>query len=297
MNMKRTFPAIIIVVLINIPLFSQSVDDFISKYSSVNGPGYMQPLADAFGATFNSGLFHTAHIKKMGFQLYLGVVTSTAFIPDKRKTFTATTEGNFTPVKTAVVPTLLGSNKPVNVAGDNGTTYVFPGGLNVSMLPFAVPQLTVGSVYGTNVTLRYFGYNINKDVGKLSLFSWGLSHSISQYVKILPLDLAVSFYKQQFSLGDYAKCNSWYLGAQASKRIIIFTFYGGLGYEKTKMDIQYTSQTDNTKIAFNLTGSNSIRFTAGVTFNLGPVKLNVDYNLASQSVLSAGLGIGIGDKK
>jgi hypothetical protein len=175
--------------------------------------------------------------------------------------------------------------------------YVFPGGLDVSLLPIAVPQLTLGSVFGTDVTVRYIGYSINKDIGKLNLFSWGLRHSISQYVKVLPLDLAVGFYSQRFSLGDIARCNSWYAGVQASKRIIIFTFYGGLGYENSKMDFHYTSQDDNTKIDFSLKGSNSIRFNAGVTFNLGPVKLNVDYNLASQSVLCAGLGIGIGEKK
>ena len=28
----------------------------------------MQPLADAFGATFNTGLFHSATMKKLGFQ-------------------------------------------------------------------------------------------------------------------------------------------------------------------------------------------------------------------------------------
>jgi hypothetical protein len=295
MSMNRIIPTLIIAVFFNIPVLSQKIEDFVSQYSKANGSEYLQPLADVFGADFNTGLFHSAQIKKMGFQLYLGVVTSTAFIPDKRTTFTATTEGGFLPVKTAEVPTLLGPAKCVDVSGNNGTVYVFPGGLNATMLPLAVPQLTLGSVFGTDVTIRYFGYSINKDIGKLNLFSWGLRHSISQYVKVLPLDLAVGFYKQQFSLGDYVKCNSWYAGVQASKRISLFTLYGGLGYENTKMDINYTSQNDNTQVDFSLTGSNNMRFTAGVTFNLGPVKLNVDYNLASQSVLCAGLGIGIGE--
>ena len=131
----------------------------------------------------------------------VGVVTFVAFISDKRKTFTATTEGDFTPVKTAEVSTLFGPTDPVEVTGDAGTVYVFPGGLNVSMLPFAVPQLTLGSVFGTDLTVRYFAYSTNEDIGKLNLFSWGLRHSISQYVPVLPLDLAVDFYSQQFRLG------------------------------------------------------------------------------------------------
>jgi len=68
-----------------------------------------------------------------------------------------------------------------------------------------------------------------------------------------------------------------------------------LGYENSKMDISYTNQVDNTQIAFNLTGRNTIRLTAGVTFNLGLFKLNMDYNLGRQSVICTGLGIGIGE--
>jgi hypothetical protein len=33
-----------------------------------------------------------------------------------------------------------------------------------------------------------------------------------------------------------------------------------------------------------------------VKANLGPVRLNVDYNMADQSVLSVGLGFAIGDR-
>lgn len=297
MKNKRLIYSVLFAVFVNISVFPQSIDDFIGKYNESNGQGYFQPFADVFGASFNTGLFHNAMIKKMGFQAYLGVVTTAAFIPDKRKTFMATTEGNFTPVKTAEVPTILGPADPVEVSGDAGTVYVFPGGLNATLLPFAVPQLTLGSVLGTEVTIRYFAYSINEDIGKLNLLSLGIRHSISQYFSALPLDLAVGFYRQQFKLGDIIDFNSWLASVQASKRVKIFTFYGGLGYENSKMKIEYTNQDDDANISFDLTGSNNIRFTAGVTFNFGPVKLNVDYNLARQSVLCAGLGIGIGEKK
>jgi hypothetical protein len=202
MKNKRLISFVLFAVLVNISVFPQSIDDFIGKYKESNGQGYVQPFADVFGASFNTGLFHNAMIKKMGFQAYLGVVTTAAFIPDKRKTFMATTEGNFTPVKTEEVPTILGPADPVEVSGDGGTVYVFPGGLNASMLPFAVPQLTLGSVFGTDVTVRYYAYSVNDDIGKLNLLSLGIRHSISQYFSALPLDLAVGFYRQQFKLGD-----------------------------------------------------------------------------------------------
>lgn len=274
---------------------SQDIEELVSKYTENNGKGYMQPLADAFGATFNTGLFHSAKLQKMGFQMYLGVVASNAFISDKRTTFDATTQGFTDPEITAEAPTLFGPSESVDVEGPGGTVYVFPAGMNVKMIPFAIPQLSIGSVYGTDATIRFITFNLGEDFGDLSIFGWGLRHSISQHFKVMPLDIALGVYNQSFKIGDIASANAWLVSAQASKRVLIFTFYGGLGYENTKLDLEYTSEEEDVDIAFNLTGKNSIRLTAGVTFNFGPVKLNVDYNIASQSVLSVGLGVGIGE--
>jgi hypothetical protein len=277
---------------------AQDIEQMLSKYTQENGKKYLQPLADCMGANFNSGLIHSARIKKSGFQIYLGLVTTTAFVPDKRKTFEGTPEGFFEPKNPVEVPTLFGPSKNVVVNGDGGTQYVFPGGLNLKLLPMAMPQLSIGSVFGTDLTLRYFAYNINDEIGKINLFGLGLRHSISQYVPGLPVDLAAGIYNQYFSIGDFVSAKNWLFNIQSSYSIIIFTFYGALGYEASTLDIEYTYSDDGENITqkFDLKGTNSVRLTAGVTFNLGPVKLNVDYNLASQSVLAVGLGVGIGDK-
>ena len=295
MNLKR-------IILFTLAVFfsfsittSQDIEELVSKYTESNGKGYMQPLADAFGATFNSGLFHTAGLKKLGFQAYLGVVASTAFISDKRTTFDATTQGFTDPEITATAPTVFGPGEAVSVDGPGGTAYVFPAGMNVKMIPFAIPQLSVGSVYGTDLTLRFITFNLGEDFGDLSVFGWGIRHSISQYVEALPLDVALGIYNQSFKAGDIVSANAWVVSAQASKKVLIFTFYGGLAFENTKLDLEYHNDEEDVDIAFNLKGKNSIRLTAGITFNLGPAKLNVDYNIASQSVLSFGLGIGIGE--
>ena len=74
---------------------------------------------------------------------------------------------------------------------------------------------------------------------------------------------------------------------------MIFTFYGSLGYENASVDLAYKSEANNLDISYNLKGANNIRLTAGLVFNMGPVKLHADYNLASQSSVCVGLGIGI----
>jgi len=296
MKNKSLFLSLLLMSFLCITSYAQSIEELVSKYTGDNGKEYMQPFANYVGASLNSGLYHTAHIKKMGFQMYLGIQATAAFIPDKYKTFTATTEGSFTPVQTADVSTIFGPSESTEVSGDGGTVYVFPGGLNVSMMPLAMPQLTIGSVYGTDLTIRYFGYNFGEDFGKLRLFGIGVRHSISQYVTSIPLDIAAGFYYQTFKLGDLIDANTWSFNAQASKTLLIFTFYGGLGYEHAKVNIAYFNEEADTDVEFRLKGENNIRLTAGINFNLGPVKLNVDYSLAKQSILCVGLGIGINEK-
>jgi hypothetical protein len=293
---KKTSSILIFIFLFgNFSVFSQSIESLLSKYTEDNGEKFMQPLADAFGANINSGLFHSAKVKKMGFQIYVGFSASMTFIPESKKYFNGTTEGLFSPQQSAKVPTVFGPTQTVSVNGDGGTTYTFPGGLNMKMLPYAIPQLTIGSVYGTDVTFRFFSMKLGDDIGKLNVFGIGLRHNLNQYLENLPLDLAGGIYYQSFKLGDIVKAHSILISAQASKRILIFTFYGGLGYENTQLNLEYTLEQDNSNISFKLKGKDNFRITTGIAFNMGPVKLNTDYNYAGQSIINIGVGVGFGD--
>ena len=283
------------VFLLATPLYAQDFEDFVRKYTGANGSSYMQPLADAFGANLNSGLYHNAYIRKQGFQLYLGVAAMNAAIPDKSRTFQGTTQGAFTPQQTVKVPTIFGNSELVSVEGEGGTTYVFPGGLDMNNLPLAVPNLTVGSLFGTDATLRWAAYDIGEDVGKVELLGWGIRHSLDQYVPLGPLHLAAGFYVQQFTVGDIVDARGWIATLQGSYQWHLLTFYGGLGYENSTLDIQYVFEEDDTEITFDLTGANSIRATLGLTLNLGPLKIHSDYSLASQSLLTLGVGLGINE--
>ncbi|MFP4048195.1 MAG: DUF6588 family protein [Bacteroidales bacterium] len=282
--------------LITINLHSQDFEDFIRKYTDDNGKLYMQPLADAFGANLNSGLYHNARIEINGFQFYLGLTAMMAYVPESNKTFEGTTQGFFSPEQTTVAPTIFGSSEVVEVAGDDGTVYTFPGGLNIDQLPLAAPTLSIGSLYGTNATFRFLAADIGEDFGKINLFGWGLRHNINQYFNILPINMAAGFYMQSFSVGDFVDAKSWLFNIQGSYNWSLLTFYGGIGIENSGLDVSYVYEEDDTEIDFDMEGANKIRGTLGLTVNLGPVKLHTDYTLASQSLLTMGLGVGINDR-
>lgn len=296
MNKFRKLFILLGVALMSINLHGQDFEDFIRKYTDANGKLYMQPLADAFGANLNSGLYHNARIEKNGFQLYLGLTAMVAYIPEQSRTFEGTTEGFFSPEQNAIVPTIFGNSEVVEVSGEEGTTYSFPGGLNVNQLPLAAPTLSIGSYYGTNATFRYMAADIGDDFGKINFFGWGIRHSIDQYFEMLPINLAAGYYMQSFSVGDFVAANAWLINLQGSYSWHLLTFYGGLGFENSTMDVDYVYEEDNTKVSFNMEGANKLRGTLGVTLNLGPVIVHSDYTLANQSLLTMGFGIGINDR-
>lgn len=269
---------------------AQTLNDIVSKYGNENGSGFMQPLADTFGANLNSGLFQSAKIQPTGFHLNFSVMLIGAPVPDSRKTFSAKTEGFFSPQTTADAPTLFGSTDGKTVSGVGGTSYVFPGGLDVNMLMIAVPQLTVGNYYGTDATVRFVQAKVGDSFGHLKLYGIGVRHNINQYFKKLPLDVAFGFYYQHFEIGDIVSANATLISAQGSYSTGVLTVYGGPGVEISNLDVNYTGTSG--KIVLALKGANAVRFTAGGLLSLAFFRLYADFNLSSQSTFVVGFGFG-----
>lgn len=304
--MKRLFLLAVAFICMGVTV-GQDLEDYVSKYTQDNGKKYLQPFADAFSADLNSGLFRQAVVKKKGFQLYIGVVGQVAVIPDDQKYFQAYTESSLYPPEGPYkVPTVFGPKEavifPVEASGGL-IDYAFPAGFDIDYMPLATPQITIGSLMGTDLTVRYITLDL-QDMGDLDLFGWGIRHNINQYITLLPVDVAVGYYRQSFKIGDYFDASASLISLQGSYSVPVITFYGGLGIESSNVDVQYTytgegdvpgSQTEET-IKFDMEGANNLRLTIGLTFNLGPLKINGDYNMAKQSTFSAGVGFGINQK-
>lgn len=269
---------------------AQKLNDFIAKYGNENGEGFMQPLADAFGSNINSGLYQSAKVPLGGFHLTIGVMVMGAPITESRKTFTAKTEGFFSPEQTTSAPTIFGSTDGSKVTGTGGTTYAFPGGLNMTTFAIAAPQVTIGSVYGTDATVRFFQAKLGNSIGDLMLWGIGVRHNLNQYFRKLPVDIAAGIYQQHFEIGDIVSANATLISAQASYTTSVLTLYGGPGFEISNMDVTYDGSSGKVTIA--LKSRNNIRFTAGALVSLAFFRLYADYNLASQSAFVLGFGFG-----
>jgi hypothetical protein len=131
----------------------------------------------------------------------------------------------------------------------------------------------------------------------MDLFGWGIRHSISQYIDDFPVDIAVGYYNQSYKLGSYIDAKMGLAIAQADYSLGVLDFYGGLGYEMNKMDIEYTIDEETRDVVTHNFENNPFRFVAGVNLNLGVFKIHGDYNLSKNSVFSLGMGLEFGTKR
>ncbi|PKL82288.1 MAG: hypothetical protein CVV24_10855 [Ignavibacteriae bacterium HGW-Ignavibacteriae-3] len=171
-------------------------------------------------------------------------------------------------------------------------------------LPTAAAQLTLGTVYGTNIAIRYLPDVEIQDLGKFSYFGVGLIHNFGiWFPNPLPLDLAVGAFTQTLKVGTIFESKATQFGVYASKtfgKVISVTPYAGLTMETSKTTVGYdyvSNQTLNgvpVKARFNidLEGNNTTSAVVGFNLHLGILNINADYKLANTPSVSAGVSFG-----
>ncbi len=171
-------------------------------------------------------------------------------------------------------------------------------------LPLLAPQIGIGTVFGTNLTLRWLPTFDIPDVGSLNFFGFGIQHNPEVWLgNKLPIDFCLGYFYQHLQVGELFDANTSAYGIDVSKtlggRLFNLTPYAGFQYETCTMTFHYDlnvntpsgEQTEN--IRFDLAGDNDTRLTLGLGMHLLVFNLNADYNFAKYPSLSAGLMIGI----
>lgn len=288
---------VLLAALLAPALASAQIEANLDNYTGQNAKGYLMPLKDGFGAGLNDGLFRSARIPESGFTFSFELRSMIVKYGDSDKTFTARTEKGFFPEQEVEAPTVIGSTQAVSVQGEGGATATLPGGFDIGSLGIAVPQITIGTVRGTQAVVRYIAANTGDvEIGDLSLFGVGLRHSVSQYLQDPPVDIAVGGFYQSFSLGDnLIDSNALTIGALASKQWSVLEPYVGLSYDSFSMSVEYDSSTTEppTHLNVDFGSSSTMRLTAGLGLNLLKViHLNGEVNVASQTSYLLGLSVG-----
>src|SRR5690554_2531824 len=224
--------------------------------------GYVSPGTEGMIHNMANGWIQSAEVKKP-LRFDISIVGNATFVKKEHQTFTVNTaEYNNLKFRDGStikeVATAFGENDPdvlvysIVTNGDESREVEFklPQGLasiNMNIMPTAFLQARIGIFKGTEIKLRYFPKIDQQDVN-VGLYGAALQHDFTSWMpaeKIFPVAISglvayshvgasykfinheiVSGIDQRFDLS----LSSWLFQLQASTRMKIINFYGGLGY-------------------------------------------------------------------
>jgi hypothetical protein len=311
---------------------------------------YVAPWTNAFGSGLNSGWYNTAKPHKFGgFDITTGI--SVGMVPSSAGSFELSSIG-LSPAITATGPasTISGPNTAgpqmsYNVSGVQLASFRAAPGTNWKMIPVPTAQIGIGLPFGTELKGRFIP-KINIQDGDISLWGIGLVHSVMQYLpgnKLLPFDVSLfaGYTKLEGNVGlnlspDAAVAQAYTapfntataftnqnlninvtalnVSAIASLNLPVITFYGGLGYCKSKTGMEFSGdfptpvlvttpapphpEYNNSGVktgkdfpSMNIENFSGLRANIGLRIKLAVITIHADYTRAQYNVLSTGLGI------
>jgi len=312
---------------------------------------YISPWANAFSAGLNGGWYNTAKPHKFGgFDITTGI--NVGVVPTSADKFEISSIGLSSAVTgSGLTSTVSGpntngpsmsymSNTVPNVELAN---FKAPPGSGWRYMPVPTLQVGLGLPFGTEIKGRFIPKITIKD-GSVSLWGIGLLHSIVQYFpgsKLLPFDVSLfagytklesnipltlkpdpavtphySTYNLNTSFNDQnmeVNVSALNISAIASLNLPVVTFYGGIGYCKTKTDMALTGYFPTPTLApgpppfvdYNDSGVkkgsdfpsmkienfSGLRANIGLRIKLAVITIHADYTKAQYNVFSTGFGI------
>jgi len=285
---------------------SASIEDQLSVYSSENARGYLKPLIEAAGTDLNLGLFESAYIPTEGWYARIEVRGMGSWFKDDDRVFEATTEDGFSPQTAADASTVVGPSGAVEVDGDAGTKFYFPGGFDLNSLALATPQIRFGSFKGTEGLIRFAAGVIgDNELGDLELWGVGVRHSISQYLKPdFKYNIAGGFMYSGFKAGkneagnDMFDVRAWTLDVEGSriwrKGGAAAEPYVGLSLDSYSGSVEYNSEasTNPGEVDVKYDATYGFRASIGLLASVKYVAGQIEYNLGKRNSIMLSLGFG-----
>jgi hypothetical protein len=254
--------------------------------NEANGANFFKPLANAFSNFIHTGLFPIADTSDK-FYFYIGVNSSITFIPDKDLTFRGVTEAPFEPEMSVDAPTIFGDNSAVVVQNDNNEAFIFPGGLQMKKFLLALPQVTVGGIANTDLTIRFLLVPLDDDFGDLKLFGLAARHNLSPYFGWESFDLSIDGAYHSFNMGTWLDSDFLMIRSTIRKNYGPSHVYGFLGYQNGKLTLENSRE----EISVTSKADNGLLFGVGGSVNWSVLNFNIELVANSYFTVNAGLGL------
>jgi hypothetical protein len=310
---------------------------------------YMEPYANIVGADLNAGWYNTARPHSLG-GFDVTATVSMARAPSSLLSFDVSglsLNGTLDPTGPTETPTIAGkqADRPElvytqNVGGNDYeyARFTLPNGTGYDYFPLPMAQLTVGLPAGTDVSVRFIPMIKVMDFGEIGLWGVGAKHSVSQWIPVLkrislldisvqggftsvttsghlkiePLDVGVDPEPDRKWEDQYLvqKAMGWTLNLIASQKLLFITFYQGLGYSSSLVDLlleghypvhsvitsgpdigETTYEVIEDPISLEFENNNNFRINAGVRLKLAVLTLHYDFTHTIYSTHTVGIGV------
>ena len=238
-----------------------SFDDLLAGFGSSGAAqvkAYTQPLGDAATALATGGAFHGARSKGIaGFDLG---------------------------IKVLLLPVSSGDAPAGSILASSQT--------DVSTLGLPMLTASKGLVKGLQVSGRYMGLELSKDVGKLSYMGASLRFELNElfHVPLLMPRIGLQADWNKLEVGESLSTTATSLDLIVSKSFVIIEPYAGLSLAKGTTDISYTSTAlPGQQVGVSL-DSKPLRLAAGVSVTPFPL-LRINAEVAKGDFTTATLGV------
>lgn len=261
-----------------------------------NVQGYLGPLQSGLSATLNSAVFRSGFVPMDGLTFSIGVAAMAIGFSDEDRSYLPTDPAGFARLGRTKVPTVIGEAGGGSVAGENGLNLAYPGGFDLDRFEVAVPQLSIGAFAGTRAMARYLTLELgDTELGHFNYFGIGAQHSISQWVKTLPVDVAAGIFFHSFDIGDdVLQSSAYHLNLTASRQFRFLQPYLGLGLDSIKSDVAYEDEDDpELSVYVALERHTNAHLSLGVAAKAPGVSAFVEFNAAAGTGFAFGLDFGM----
>jgi hypothetical protein len=335
---------IILLMILFVPFLgkSQDLEQFLlagTEDASKLTEKYVNPVSKGFMYGLNNGWYSTARThKKFGFDITL--VANLAKVPGSDEVFQFI-ESDYSNLSlasgasSAEMQTLMGGENNEALLARIETSageydlarFNIPDGIGDDLPMNAVPSATLQVGIGipginSDLKVRYLPKVGTSDL-EVGMFGIGLQKSLSKMLKIdkTPVDIsALIAYTQLTAEYDIQedsgfegsgqmmefKTNAYTFQAIASVNLKVIEFYGAVGYNTAKMDVDikgtyeleyvdvnsnvpvsgYKELTDPVSVDFDASG---VRATIGTRLNLGFFKIFGDYTIQEYNTITGGI--------
>jgi hypothetical protein len=334
--MRKCAWAICILLLTQLSSAQNTNGSLIDKIKQLDGSNlqaYTEPLMTGFGVALGTGIFYTASTHQaLGFDIGFRVMK--VGIPSSARYFTGTAiacslaNGGLDcyDIEVESISTIFGPGEATWVPTSGNARAippVFPGGLDVTSLPFVMPQINIGFPFGLELGFGYLPlaltFPLNRETNIYFLRLGGkLGFNKLPYLENLtfPCALAVGGFYQRGRLKGADEVSTvtmtlWNLQILASKRFSTRLFFDiepflAGGIEGTKYNFRFDFQkvipdtiggvpTDSIivvePIDIDYYQQNRLRAIIGMTLYMGPVYLHYDYNIVKYNTHNIMLGM------